>query len=146
VLFPGGGGDYNEIGQLILKEAIAMNDAGKFFPIWGTCLGFERLSLWTADKPDSVLEKYGSEHHSLPIKFKKTPLDTKMYCEMGLESFMLEKGNYTYNSHEYSVDPKTFETDAKLSEFWDVTAISHDASGREFVASIEAKNYPFMAT
>jgi gamma-glutamyl hydrolase len=73
VLFPGGAGDYYDLGQFVLKEAIAMNDAGKFFPIWGTCVGFERLSMWTADKPDSVLKLYDALHKSLPLKFKKTP-------------------------------------------------------------------------
>jgi hypothetical protein len=34
---------------------------------------------------------------------------------MGDESLMFEKGNYAYNSHYFGVDPKTFETDAKLS-------------------------------
>lgn len=99
VLFPGGGGDYIDIGKLVIEEAKKMNDAGKFFPVWGTCLGFERIAMYTADKPDSVLEKFGSEHHSLPLKFLKQPEQTKMFCGMGEEAKNLVSGNFTYNSH-----------------------------------------------
>jgi len=49
VLYPGGGGDYEHVGRLILKHAISENDAGRFFPVWGTCLGFERLVMYTAN-------------------------------------------------------------------------------------------------
>jgi len=147
VLFPGGGGDYNDLGKFVLKEAMELNDKGHFFPVWGTCLGFERLALFTADKPETVLEKYGSIHHSLPVKFTKKPYESKMFCEMGPEAYLFEKGNFTFNAHSFSIDPKTFETDSALSKFWDVTSTSYDkVNDREFVATMEAKNYPFMAT
>jgi len=48
VLFPGGGGDYVNVGKLIVEHAKKMNDEGQFFPLWGTCLGFERLAIFTA--------------------------------------------------------------------------------------------------
>jgi len=127
VLFPGGGGYYDDIGKLVLEEAIAINDNGKFFPIWGTCLGYALMSVWTAEQPEKdILEYYGSTYHSLPIKFTKQPFETKMFCELGPEAYMLEKGNYTYNNHGVSIDPKTFKNDSKLSQFWDVTSVSYD--------------------
>ena len=48
VLFPGGSGDYLEIGEYIYKYAIRENDAGRFYPIWGTCLGFENLAIFAS--------------------------------------------------------------------------------------------------
>jgi len=69
-----------------------------------------------------------------------------MYCPMGLEAFNLQSGNYTLNSHQYSIPPETFRTDEGLKEMWDVTAVSYDADNKPFVASIEGKKYPFMAT
>lgn len=44
VLFPGGGGDYLAYGQPIYDKILEYNDAGKYFPAWGTCLGFEALA------------------------------------------------------------------------------------------------------
>ena len=85
VLFPGGGGDYMRIGKLIVDEAKKMNDAGDFFPLWGTCLGFERLAVFTASS-DNILEAYGAHHVSLPITFTKDPRETKMFCPLGEEA------------------------------------------------------------
>ena len=92
------------------------------------------------------MSPYGSDDASLPLKFLKQPFETKMYCEMGPEAYLFEKGNFTFNYHDVSISPETFKTDSKLSKFWDVTAVSYDSAGKEFVASIEAKDYPFMAT
>lgn len=41
VLFPGGDGNYSTLGKFVLDYAIKENDEGRFFPMWGTCLGFE---------------------------------------------------------------------------------------------------------
>ena len=49
VLFPGGAGDYLDIGDYIYNFAIKENDAGRFYPIWGTCLGFENLATFASD-------------------------------------------------------------------------------------------------
>lgn len=37
ILFPGGDGDYYDIGQTVFKYALKQNDEGHFLPIWGTC-------------------------------------------------------------------------------------------------------------
>lgn len=62
VLSPGGGGDYISNGKLVLETIKKYNDQGLFYPAWGTCLGFERLAVFTANDPDNVLEHYGSKH------------------------------------------------------------------------------------
>ena len=41
VLFPGGNAGYVEIAEPVFREIIKLNDQGKFYPIWGTCLGYE---------------------------------------------------------------------------------------------------------
>jgi len=33
-----------------------------------------------------------------------------------------------------------------MKDFWTYTSTSKDGNGREFVSSMEAKNYPFLAT
>ena len=51
LLLPGGNapltgpGGYAEVGQLFYDWAKEANDAGDFFPIWGTCNGFELLTV-----------------------------------------------------------------------------------------------------
>ncbi|RMX57871.1 hypothetical protein pdam_00022834 [Pocillopora damicornis] len=55
VLFPGGGADiydspYSRTGNIIFNLAKKANDAGDVFPLWGTCLGFQFLSVQGADE------------------------------------------------------------------------------------------------
>lgn len=40
VLFPGGDGDYIDYGGKIMGTIMEYNNAGHFYPVWGTCLGF----------------------------------------------------------------------------------------------------------
>ena len=69
---------------------------------------------------------------------------------LGRDAFEFEKHNFTYNSHEWSLDPEKMESDAGLKDFWTLTAISHmpnnGSSPLPIVASIEAKNYPIFGT
>ena len=50
ILFPGGNGDYIEFGRSVYNEVKSMNDQGHFYPLWGTCLGFENMAIWAADE------------------------------------------------------------------------------------------------
>lgn len=134
VLYPGGGGDYDRIGKLILEHAKKMNDAGEFFPIWGTCLGFEALVRYTATNESIALEHYGVHAQSLRLDFQEDPRHTKMYCPLDVNAFKFGTGNYTLNSHSWSANPGSFYSDEGLSEMWDVTAHSYDENGKPFVA------------
>jgi len=87
VLLPGGNGDYIEMSRTILDYAKEQNDKGKFYPLWGTCQGYEYMSIITAKNQDDVLKVYGVEKVSLPVKFMMDPRDTKMFCPLGLEAF-----------------------------------------------------------
>ena len=74
VLMPGGGGDNIEAGQFILKEVMKNNDKGIFQPLWGTCLGFFRLSSATAtNKKFNLFDKCDCMDRSIPLKFTKKP-------------------------------------------------------------------------
>lgn len=110
VLFPGGNGDNLELTKFIFDYAVSENDAGRFFPIWGTCMGYENLANFTASDGDPN-EQYVMHHVSLPLKFVRDPRSTKMYCPLGIDAFRFQTANHTYNSHQWSMDPKTFEKD-----------------------------------
>jgi len=79
VFLPGGGGNYYDKGEYILKEVIKKNDAGHFYPIWGTCLGYEHLVTYTADSGRDALGRFPLHKVSIPIKFLVDPTTTKMY-------------------------------------------------------------------
>lgn len=150
LLFPGGDGQYQEMGGLIFDELIRINDEGYFFPAWGTCLGFESMLSYTSKVGTDVLSKIPVHMVSLPLQFTKDPQDTRMYEGLGDAAEQFELGNYTYNSHDLGMSPDVFENDDDLKQFWDVTSHSvfttSEGNHEKFIASIEAKEYPFFAT
>jgi len=75
VLFPGGDGDYLDYGKFIFDTAKEINDNGTYFPIWGTCMGYENFATYAATQINPI-EKYVMYTTSLPLTFVKDPRDT----------------------------------------------------------------------
>ncbi|XP_034088675.1 gamma-glutamyl hydrolase-like, partial [Gymnodraco acuticeps] len=55
LLLPGGDvniqtSQYSRAAKIFYDLALKANDAGDYFPIWGTCQGFQQLSVLTANK------------------------------------------------------------------------------------------------
>jgi len=149
VLFPGGGSDLSDgtlihrAGQTIFKRAIEINDQGGYFPLWGTCMGFQFLAILTANK-QSVLEG-GFDSYNLPIPLDFTHLASNSRLFKGSSPQImnwLATKDITMNNHRYSVTPTTFATNPVLSSFYDVLSVNVDRNNRPFVSTFEAKKYP----
>lgn len=60
VLFPGGDESidftqrWTQNAQFILEWAMKENDAGKVFPIWAVCLGYETLAVITSGSTNNM--------------------------------------------------------------------------------------------
>ena len=151
VVFPGGGDILNgtryfEAGKLVFQTAIRMNENGDYFPIWGTCLGFEFLSV-VVDGIDA-LSAFDAENISLPLIFSSKAKSSKLFSglnQMNRESMMdyLASFNVTNNMHHFGVSPDRYSS-PPLSDFYDALATSVDRENRHFVAAIESKKYPFF--
>ena len=149
VLFPGGNGDemYKAKSQYIWEKAIEFNDSGQFFPLWGTCQGFEYMAIFAADEGDDVLSTLEAENISLNLKFVVDPNETKMFREASEKSKLFEEENVTVNFHSYGIAPDKFETDKGLKEMFMLTSISHDNEmDSTFAATMESPHYPFFGT
>lgn len=74
VLFPGGGTWFNqshgyaEAGTHIYEIAKQLNDNGVYFPLFGTCLGYELL-LYMSNDNKNCLAVCSSSKQSLPLDF-----------------------------------------------------------------------------
>ncbi len=146
VFFPGGAGDYIDWGRKIFDRVKQYNDEGQFYPMWGTCLGFEAMAIWAADEGRDVLGSFNAHAISLPIYFTKDPEDTKMFGDLGYEAETFNTKKMLLNSHSYGVDPNKFNTDAGLSSLFTLTSISYEPEGdhRPFTATMESDKYPFF--
>jgi glutamine amidotransferase PdxT len=75
LIFPGGEADFNATdgyaaaGWELYRLAKQKNDAGVYFPMWGTCLGFELLIVISANNTDQRKE-CGVIDVSLPLTFR----------------------------------------------------------------------------
>ena len=150
VLFPGGDGDNLAMGKFVFDEIVKRNDEGQFYPAWGICLGYENMVNYTASAGWGALDHYELDTASLPLHFTKDPMRTRFYESLGPKAMEFMKGNFTYNSHSWGLNPKHMITDEGLHNFWDLTAISfmpnNGTHPLPFVASIEAKKYPIFGT
>lgn len=155
LVMPGGGADLanttqmRRSGQVLYDLAVKANDAGDPFPIWGTCMGFQLLSLLTA-QDDSILchACFDSEGTPMPLDFSE-PLASKsrLFGAMTDElKHKLSTENLTENSHHDGVPPSVFQSNQRLHQFYHVLSTNVDYTGAPFTSTIEAIDYPFAAT
>lgn len=76
IFLPGGGGDYYEYGKFVYDTVKEYNDYGTYYPVWGTCLGFEFMTAYESSEGISVLDKYYVPHSSMSLQFLKDPRHT----------------------------------------------------------------------
>ncbi|CAO1304490.1 unnamed protein product, partial [Diamesa hyperborea] len=148
ILLPGGGtyfnqsGGYADAGKHIYDIAIEMNNQGDYFPIWGTCLGFELLTYLSAN---------GNEHRAhcssmnqpLPLEFQPDYQTSRMFRDAPAKVVkILTTEAVTSNFHQYCVTQKNL-TDFNLDSEWRVMSVNKDWNGMEFISTIEHVNYPF---
>jgi gamma-glutamyl hydrolase len=155
VLFTGGGlnltfeNPYVQTAQRIFDLVKAMNDAGDFLPLHGTCMGMQTLSILAAGNA-SVLSTYAfdSENMSVPLNFTPDGVSGSRLFSTAppavVRTFATE--NVTENLHHDGVFASTFASNAALQDFFMLISTNQDREGREFVSTLEARDYPITAT
>lgn len=85
VLIPGGATYFNQsngyadAGQHIYEIAQQMNDAGDYFPIFGTCLGFELLIILASGRgyPENRIRCYS--YSNVPLDFTEGEIGIDLF-------------------------------------------------------------------
>ncbi|XP_015422891.1 PREDICTED: gamma-glutamyl hydrolase [Myotis davidii] len=138
VLFPGGSADLKKSGyartaKIFYSLATQSFDDGDYFPVWGTCLGFEELSYLVSG--ESLLTHTNTEGITMPLNFTKSensPFDP-------LRSIELEP--LTANFHMWSLSKMNFTKNEKLKAFFNVLTTNNDGK-IEFISTMEGYKYP----
>ncbi|KAL5018134.1 hypothetical protein ScPMuIL_003856 [Solemya velum] len=150
VLFPGGGDDLirsemAKTAKIIYKLAIKANDAGDYFPIWGTCQGFELLTVLTSG--ENILTNYDAENISLPLVFSPGYNESRLLRNLPSDVYTsLTTENVTLNAHQWGLSPKNYSENQKLSKFYQILSTNKDRKDKEFISTIEAYSYPIYGT
>lgn len=150
LLLPGGGASL-EPKKSQYYEAVrvlwdySLKERNRAPVIFGTCLGFEQLSVLAAGSDYGVLSesgKFNSEDQVLnvqdmPYDVRETSRLFKHISPMLLEKLRYE--NATYHSHEMGVTPEVWESKRELQKiFSPPLAYGRDKSGKKFVSIVES--------
>ncbi|XP_059469922.1 gamma-glutamyl hydrolase-like [Neocloeon triangulifer] len=149
LLIPGGANFYNTsgyglAGEILYNLAIDLNNQGDYFPIWGTCLGFELLIYLMAGKDDPriVCDAWDKAD---PLDFEIGFNKSKIFSPAPSSVVdILATEPVTANFHRWCVT-KELLTEANIVNDIDILATSVDHEGLRYVAAFESKTYPFFA-
>ncbi|XP_005323027.1 gamma-glutamyl hydrolase isoform X1 [Ictidomys tridecemlineatus] len=146
ILFPGGSvdlkrSDYAQVAKIFYDLAIQSYDDGDYFPVWGTCLGFEELTYLVSG--ECLLTH--TEHTvavTLPLNFTGATLQSRMFQNFPADLLLsLATEPLTANFHKWSLSIKNFTLNEKLSKFFSVLTTNRDDK-IEFISSMEGYKYP----
>ena len=120
-----------------------MNQNGTYFPLWGTCLGFELLTYLSANGEEHRAH-CSSSSQSLPLIFKSDFNESRLFKNAPNEIITILKNEpVTSNFHQFCITEKNL-TAYNLTQDWRVMSVNNDWNGFEFVSSIEHRNFPFF--
>jgi len=148
----------SEAFQTIYTKAVEANSQGGYFPIWGTCAGFESLVIMAAAGCESqvrdgnipqgacgvgpITRGWNSENVSLPLSFAAGVESSRMFQNMPSELLAQAASEpLTMNNHRGGVSPEQFRS---ISGQYKALSTSVDLSGQEFVSTMEGSTFPFF--
>lgn len=131
----------------LAKEA---NDRGDFYPIWGTCLGLELLTVLSSNRNtlDSCfandmtlgMEFVGRGKLFAPTEYSNLNELSQDYSKVIVD--ILASKNLTYNFHRKCLTDEGLRR-ANLETFYRPLAHSEDKNSTRFITIFEAIDYPF---
>lgn len=143
LLIPGGAGDVTAFGQALIQRAVKTNEDGRFFPVWGSCLGFEWITQTLGGK-SALQSGFHASDLSLPLNFtSSSPGRMFRGANRSLVNWLATE-NITYNMHVNGIEPSHFHENNMLIEDFEILATSIDKNGRPFVAVIEHRKWPIF--
>jgi gamma-glutamyl hydrolase len=151
VLFPGGGANLNDSGyydvaKVIYELAIKANDNGDYFPLWGTCLGFQLLCVLTSGT-HTVLGRVDAENVSLPLDFTADWDSSRLYLAYTPDQRnWLASEPLTANFHHWALYLSMFEKVSSLNTFFRLLSTNKDIHATTYCSMIEGYKYPFYGS
>lgn len=148
LLLPGGDvniqtSQYSRAAKIFYNLALEANDRGDYFPIWGTCQGFQQLTVITANK--NLLTLTDTKSVDLPLTFTSAANSSRLFRSFPKDLMQaLSVENITANFHSWSISLLNYTRNHKLKKFYRVLSTNNDGN-KEFVSTMEAKHYPFYA-
>ncbi|XP_008280794.1 gamma-glutamyl hydrolase-like [Stegastes partitus] len=141
LLLPGGDVDlqtsqFSRAAKIFYNLALKANDAGDYFPIWGTCQGFQQLSVLTANK--NLLTLTDTKAVALPLTFTPAAQSSRLFRSFPKDLLhSLADENITSNFHSWSLSMQWIDKPGMVHSSSAVRASFYSAS---FFVSEARKN------
>ncbi len=125
-----------------------MTFTGDYFPLWGTCQGFQLLSVLAAQDQSVLLRNYyDSYNYSIPLVLTSNAASSRLFNALSSETVKtLTQKNVTQNLHHNGVLPKSFTENANLAKVFTLLSVNTDRKGTPFGSTMEGKELPFYST
>ena len=153
ILFPGGnqGIDpsdiYTEEGEILWNLAKEANDHGDYYPIWGTCLGFEELSVLETGNGDVISLNVVATNLALRLHFTRDAKQSRLFRSFPHKLVRaLRTQKLAFNSHDHGLLVREYLSNPALNLFFDMLSFNQAPAGQVFVSTMEARDYPFYGT
>merc|ERR1712156_303849 len=151
LLIPGGAvslttSGYAKAGLKLFNMAMKSWDEGSDpYPIWGTCLGFELLALLAAEGQENLASCL-SVDQALALNLTEEFKESKIGKAMPSETVsIVSNKEVTINFHHWCLTPQNFSA-FHMENFWKMLATGKDVNQLEFIALMEAHEYPIWAS
>ena len=137
LLLPGGWNGYMPPSvPYLLDKIVESNENGIYFPVWGTCLGYEFLIKYVGGV-EAIQTGFDLYNTSIPLESVRVQ---ELYNDPTIYE-TVTNFPVTLNNHQLGIEPDHFLSNPKLTAVWNITSINYDVNDRPFVSSIEPK-YP----
>nr|XP_046146876.1 gamma-glutamyl hydrolase-like [Oncorhynchus gorbuscha] len=154
ILYPGGDASivssgYANAARIFYELAIEviyknLDSRGDYFPVWGTCLGFEELTYLTSGM--KLLSKTNTSGVMLPLVFTNGSRESKLFKGFPAEVLdALASEPITENSHGLSLTLESYNNNTDLRKFYKVLTTNSDGK-TEIVSTMEAYGFPIYGT
>lgn len=145
MLIPGGAGNVSVLARELLLRAVKANDEGEYWPVWGTCLGFEWIvQVFGGD--GALQSGFDAVDEHMDIDLTQVSERKRMLAFANASVLRwLTHDNVTYEDHVSGIEPGRFMQSPGLTAEFEILADSRDRKGRPYVAMIQGKRLPFYA-
>jgi len=135
---------YIQLVERILMKSIALVDKEKQMPIFAVCHGLQTLHFIIGG---DVVANFTLDNVSKSLNFNVDYVkSSKMFARFeDTDLNALANSPTTFHSHKHGVDPAVYDTYERLRNFFRITTTGKDINNKDFIASVEAKEYPIYA-
>ncbi|XP_073792737.1 zgc:171566 isoform X1 [Danio rerio] len=118
LLLPGGNVDietsqFTRAARIFYELALKANDASDYFPIWGTCQGFQQFTVLTSNK--NLLTLTDTKAVALPLTFSPGAQNSRLFKKFPKDVLQsLAEENITSNFHSWSLSTQHIDIPSTL--------------------------------